>query len=128
MTHKKNLQAPTRAHDLTFLTEKNLTHFISKVYSPNTFPKLPVHALINDPLPKKSYRHQLGPMTYFLTTQKFDPLLHINLENIKVGQISFLNVAMFKSAQVPWTYFLLRCFHNRINMKLKEIFSVFFFL
>ena len=45
-------------------------------------------------------------MTYFLTTQKFDPLLHINLENIKVRQISFLNVAMFKSAQVPWTYFL----------------------
>ena len=58
------------------------------------------------PLPKKSYRHQLGPMIHLSTTQKFDPLLLINLENIKVGQISFLNVATFKSAQVPWTYFL----------------------
>ena len=57
------------------------------------------------PLPKKNYRHQLGSMIHFSTTQKFDPLLHINLENIKVGQISFLNVATFKSAQVPWTYF-----------------------
>ena len=44
-------------------------------------------------------------MTHFLTAQKFDPLVHINLKNIKVGQISFFNVAMFKSAQVPWTYF-----------------------
>ena len=57
------------------------------------------------PLPKKSYRHQLGPMIHLSTTQKIDPLLLINLENIKVGQISFLNVATFKSAQVPWTYF-----------------------
>ena len=44
-------------------------------------------------------------MIHLSTTQKFDPLLLINLENIKVGQISFLNVATFKSAQVPWTYF-----------------------
>ena len=43
-------------------------------------------------------------MIHLSTTQKFDPLLLINLENIKVGQISFLNVATFKSAQVPWTY------------------------
>ena len=56
------------------------------------------------PLPK-SYRHQLGLVTHFLTTKKFDPLLHINLQNIKVGQIFFLNFATFKSAQVPWTYF-----------------------
>ena len=34
-----------------------------------------MHTLINDP-PQKSYRHQLGPMPHFLTTQKFDPLLY----------------------------------------------------
>ena len=61
--------------------------------------------LLMTPLPKKSYRHQLGPMIHLSTTQKFNPLLLINLENIKVGQISFLNVATFKSTQVPWTYF-----------------------
>ena len=33
-----------------------------------TSPKLPVHALIHDPS-KKTYGHQLGPMTHFLTTQ-----------------------------------------------------------
>ena len=76
-----------------------------------------MHALINDPLPKKSYRHQLGPMIHLSTTQKFDPLLLINLENIKVGQISFLNVATFKSAQVPWTYILAVSFTSFLGIK-----------
>ena len=40
------------------------------------FSQLPVRVLINDPK-KKRYVHQLGPMTYFLTTQKFDLILLI---------------------------------------------------
>ena len=41
----------------------------------NTFAKLPVRALINKSK-KKSYGHQLGPMTHFLMNQKFDPILY----------------------------------------------------
>ena len=42
----------------------------------NTFAKLPVCALINKSK-KKSYGHQLGPMTHFFMNQKFDPILYL---------------------------------------------------
>ena len=51
---------------------------------PDTFAKLPVHALINDPK-KNWYRNQLQPMLHFLTTPKFDLLSYIYI-------INFLNL------------------------------------
>ena len=70
---EKKLQAPTMAHDLLFWPKKNWpTLLFSRFTPPNTFPKLPVHVLINDPH-KKSYRHQISPMPHFLTTQKIWP-------------------------------------------------------
>ena len=59
-----------RTHDPFLRQNKNLTHFnISEVRAfGNTFAKPAVRVLINDP-PKKSYGHQLGPMTCFLTNQ-----------------------------------------------------------
>ena len=82
------------------------------------------------PPPKKSTRTH-DP---FLTTQKFDSLSfkytkNTNLENIKVGQISFLNLATFKSAQVPWTYFLTIIYTGLIRSAFKKhmCFFVFFF-
>ena len=73
---KKKLQAPTRAHDLLFWPKKIWPILLFPRFTPpNTFPKLPVHVLINDP-PPKSDRHQLGPMIHFLTTKMFDPLLY----------------------------------------------------
>ena len=41
-----------------------------------TYPNLPVHAQFMTHK-KKTYGHQLGPMTHFLTTPKFDLLLYI---------------------------------------------------
>ena len=50
----KKLQAPTRAHDLLFWPKKIWPTLIFLRFTPpNTFPKLPVHVLINDPLQKK---------------------------------------------------------------------------
>ena len=40
MTHKKKLQTPTRAHNLLFWPQKNLTHFmISEIYTPKHISK-----------------------------------------------------------------------------------------
>ena len=110
---KRKLQAPTRAHDLLFWPKKIWPTLLFPRFTPeNTFPKFPVHTLINDPPPKKKLQASTRTHDPFLTTQKFDSLSfkytkNTNLENIKVGQISFLNLATFKSAQVPWTYFFL---------------------
>ena len=126
---KRKLQAPTRAHDLLFWPKKIWPTLLFPRFTPeNTFPKFPVHTLINDPPPPKK-KLQASTRTHdpFLTTQKFDSLSfkytkNTNLENMKVGQISFLNLATFKSAQVPWTYFycivvvdlnFINCFNNR---------------
>ena len=57
-----------------FLTNQKFD-LLSYIYIIN-FLNLPVHALIHD-LQKKTYGHQLGPMTHFLTTSKFDLLLYI---------------------------------------------------
>ena len=54
-----------------------------------TFLKLPVSALINDPQ-KKSEGHQLGPMTHFQTTSKFDLLLYIREKCLQTHLQSFL--------------------------------------
>ena len=87
---KRKLQASTRAHDLLFQLKKIWpTLLFLRFTPPNTFPKLPLHALINDP-PKKSYIHQLGPMTHFLTTQKFDPLLYFQGSGLQTHFQSFL--------------------------------------
>ena len=87
---KRKLQASTRAHDLLFWLKKIWpTLLFLRFTPPNTFPKLPVHALINDPS-QKSYRHQLGPMTHFLTTQKFDPLLYFQGSGLQTHFQSFL--------------------------------------
>ena len=74
---KKKLQASTRAHDPFFDEPKIWPSFIFSRFVPvHTFAKLPVHALINKSK-KKSYGQQLGPMTHFLTTLKFDQLLYM---------------------------------------------------
>ena len=52
----------------------------------DTFEKLPVCALINDP-PKNWYRHQLQPMLHFLTNHKFDLLSYFYI-------INFLNLPL----------------------------------
>ena len=89
---KRKLQALPRAHDLLFWLKKNLTYFIiSEVYTPKHISKASCVALINDP-PKKSYRHQLGPMTHFLTTQKFDPLLYFQGSGLQTHFQSFLSM------------------------------------
>ena len=82
---KRNLRASTRTHDPFFDNPKIWPTFIYRgEVPPDTFAKLPVHALINDP--KKSwYRNQLQPMLHFLTTTKFDLLSYIYI-------INFLNL------------------------------------
>ena len=57
-----------------------------------TFLKLPVSALINDPQ-KKGDRHQLGPMTHFQTTSKFDLLSYIGEKCLHTHLQSFLCVS-----------------------------------
>ena len=56
-----------------------MTYFLKVGQSPKvhfgTSPKLPVHAL-NSYIKKKSYVHQLGPMTHFLMNQNIDPVLY----------------------------------------------------
>ena len=53
---------------------------------PDTFAKLPVCVLINDPK-KNGYRHQLQPMLHFLTNHKFDLLSYFYI-------INFLNLPL----------------------------------
>ena len=66
-----------------------------------TFLKLPVSALINDPQ-KKRDRHQLGPMTHFLTSSKFDPLLYIGEKCLATHLQSFLWVSYLMTPKY-WT-------------------------
>ena len=47
---------------------------------------------------KKSYRHQLGPMTHFLTTPKFDLLLYIGEKCVK--KTLFLSLFLEKRGQI----------------------------
>ena len=66
---KRLLQASTRDHDPFWNNTKIWPTLIFPRCAPgNTFPMLPVCALIYDPL-KNSYMCQLWPMTFFLTTQ-----------------------------------------------------------
>ena len=41
---------------------------------------------------KKSYGHQLGPMTHFLMNQKFDPILYLRSSRLVTHLQSFLCV------------------------------------
>ena len=84
---KKNLQASTRTHDPFFDNSEIWPTFIYRgEVPPDTFAKLPVHALINDPK-KNWYRHQLQPMLHFLTNHKFDLLSYFYI-------INFLNLPL----------------------------------
>ena len=84
MTYKKNLRASTRTHDPFFDNKIWPTFIYRGEVPPDTFAKLPVCALINDPK-KNWYRNQLQPMLHFLTNQKFDLLSYIYI-------INFLNL------------------------------------
>ena len=76
---------------------------------PDTFAKLPVCALINDPK-KNWYRHQLQPMAHFLTNHKFHLLSYFYI-------INFLNLPLHAlihdlqkkniraSTRTPWPIF-----------------------
>ena len=81
-----------RAHNPSFDQPKIWPNFIfSRVAPPNTFAKLAVRALINKSK-KKSYGHQLGPMTHFLMNQKFDPILYFQGSRLNTHLQSFLCV------------------------------------
>ena len=85
---KKILWASTRSHDPFLTTTKfDLLSYIHII----NFLNLPVCALIHD-LQKKTYGHQLGPMTLFLTTPKFDLLLYIGEKCLHTHLQSFLCV------------------------------------
>ena len=78
---KKNLQASTRSHDPFFDNSEIWPTLIYRgEVPPDTFAKLPVCALINDPK-KNWYRHQLQPMANFLTNHKFDLLSYFYIIN-----------------------------------------------
>ena len=94
---KKNLRVSTRSHDSFFDNPKIWPTFI---YLYHQFLNLPVHALIHD-LQKKTYRHQLGPMTHFLTTPKFDLLLYIGEKCLQTHLQSFLR-ALINDPQKNW--------------------------
>ena len=82
---KKNLRASTRTHDPFSDNSKIWPTFIYRGEVPaDTFAKLPVCTLINDPQ-KNWYRHQLQPMTHFFMNHKFDLLSYISI-------IKFLNL------------------------------------
>ena len=84
---KKNLQASTRTHDPFFDNSEIWPTFIYRgEVPPDTFAKLPVRDLINDPK-KNWYRHQLQPMLHFLTNHKFDLLSYFYI-------INFLNLPL----------------------------------
>ena len=84
---KKNLRASTRTHDPFFDNSEIWPTFIYRGEVPaDTFAKLPVCVLINDPK-KNWYRHQLQPMLHFLTNHKFDLLSYFYI-------INFLNLPL----------------------------------
>ena len=84
---KKNLRASTRTHDPFFDNSEIWPTFIYRGEVPaDTFAKLPVRILINDPK-KNWYRHQLQPMLHFLTNHKFDLLSYFYI-------INFLNLPL----------------------------------
>ena len=115
---KKKWQASTTTHDLFVNNLKISPTFICRGEVPsNTFAKLPVHVLINDPknwtqkvhyshkpiiwscdlLPQvetteKRDRHQLVPMTHFQTTSTFDLLSYIEEKCLQTHLQSFLCV------------------------------------
>ena len=84
---KKNIRASTRSHDPFFDNSGIWPTFIYRgEVPPDTFAKLPVCVLINDPK-KNWYRHQLQPMLHFLTNHKFDLLSYFYI-------INFLNLPL----------------------------------
>ena len=84
---KKNLRASTRTHDPFFDNSEIWPTFIYRGEVPaDTFAKLPLRVLINDPK-KNWYRHQLQPMLHFLTNHKFDLLSYFYI-------INFLNLPL----------------------------------
>ena len=86
MTYKKkNIRASTRTHDPFFDNSEIWPTFIYRGEVPaDTFAKLPVRVLINEPK-KNWYRHQLQPMLHFSMHQKFDLLSYFYI-------INFLNL------------------------------------
>ena len=85
---KKLLQASTADHDLFFQISHIWPTFIFGVSNaPDIFFLLFLGKTGQKTryLEKKTYGHQLGPMTHFLTTRKFDLLLYIYI-------INFLNL------------------------------------
>ena len=84
---KKNLRASTRSHNPFFDNSEIWPTFIYRGEVPaDTFAKLPVRVLINDPK-KNWYRHQLQPMLHFSMHQKFDLLSYFYI-------INFLNLPL----------------------------------
>ena len=83
---KKNLWASTRSHDPFFDKPKIWPTFI---YLYHQFFKSSC-ACSNSWPTKKTYGHQLGPMTHFLTTPKFDLLLYIGEKCLHTHLQSFL--------------------------------------
>ena len=84
---KKTLRTSTRTHDPFFDNSEIWPTFIYRgEVPPDTFAKLPVRVLINDPK-KNWYRHQLQPMAHFLTNHKFDRLSYFYI-------INFLNLPL----------------------------------
>ena len=84
---KKTPRASTRTHDPFFDNSEIWPTFIYRGEVPaDTFAKLPVRVLINDPK-KNWYRHQLQPMLHFLTNHKFDLLSYFYI-------INFLNLPL----------------------------------
>ena len=107
---KKPLWASTRTHDRFFDNSEIWPTFIYRgEVPPDTFAKLPVHVLINDP-PKNWYRHQLQPMLHFLTNHKFDLLSYfyiINFLNLPLrALIHDLQKKPYRHQLGPMTHFL----------------------
>ena len=109
---KKNLRASTRSHDPFFDNSEIWPTFIYRGEVPaDTFAKLPVHILINDPK-KNWYRHQkLQPMLHFLTNHKFDLLSYfyiINFLNLPLrALIHDLQKKTYGHQLGPMTHFLI---------------------
>ena len=107
---KRNLRASTRTHDPYFDNPKIWPTFIYRGETPpDTFAKLPVCALINDPK-KNWYRNQLQPMPHFWTTPKFDLLSYfyiINFLNLPVrALIHDLQKKTYRHQLGPMTHIL----------------------
>ena len=77
----KNIRASTRTHDPFFDNSEIWPTFIYRgEVPPDTFAKLPVCVLINDPK-KNGYRHQLQPMLHFWWTTNLT-YFHISISSI----------------------------------------------